>query len=201
MNVKVNGRKIQRIFRQLAGFWWLSSVFSWANVLASSDPIHWNPITIQFCSQVSVTTLQGWKANTSVLRAKGYQSGPLIDGILFEWHAPLKRRVWMKDTPVALDLWHLSDQGQITEHIALTPYSEMIVESREVGRYSIETPQHLNLSMRYSVGDFVSWESTPACPRLVNRYPGLSMTARCTCLDLRMEHDCHKCDQTESPKD
>lgn len=173
MNVKVNGRKIQRIFRQLAGFWWLSSVFSWANVLASSDPIHWNPITIHFCNQVSVTTLQGWKANTSVLRAKGYQGGPLIDGILFEWHAPLKRRFWMKDTPVALDLWHLSDQGQITEHIALTPYSEMIVESREVGRYSIETPQHLDLSMRYSVGDFVSWESHSCMPTVSQPISGM----------------------------
>lgn len=168
MNVNVKGPKNQRDSADLARLWWLLVLSPWSGLMAMTESVNWDPVVIQFCSPASTTTLHAWRANTAALRAKGYQGAPPIDGILFEWRAPQTRRFWMKDTPIALDLWHLNDQGQITEHVALTPYSEVIVESRSMGRYSLETPQHLNLSMQYTVGDSITWESN-TCPAAVSQ--------------------------------
>lgn len=165
MIVKVETHQTLRFFRKLQCCAGLVITLFIRSVDASVSAQDWPEVTIQFCNKTDSTQVSGRIADTPSRRAIGYQGSPSFDAILFVWETPQIRRFWMRNTAMPLDLWHLDDSGQIVEHHALTPYSELILESQSPGRFSIETPVALNLNQRHTVGDFVTWNGRPCSTR------------------------------------
>lgn len=86
--------------------------------------------------------LQVEYAQTSAEREQGLMGRTTLgpdEGMVFDFARPQQVIMWMKNTPLPLDMLFIDENGTVT-HIAAktTPYSEALIPSGGIVRYVIE---------------------------------------------------------------
>jgi len=87
------------------------------------------------------------------------RSLPEKGGMLFIDPAPSMRSFWMKNTPLALDIIFVNDQGEVVNIVKrTTPYSEEHILSTGPAQYVVEVRAGFTDKFNITDTDRVSWE-------------------------------------------
>ena len=110
--------------------------------------------------QIGDSRFTVWVASTPDQRQRGLMFrtdlGPR-QGMLFVFEDSSEHEFWMKNTPLPLSIAFLTVDGVIFQIESLTPYSELVVRSRQPARYAIEVKAGAFSEVGANVGDKISF--------------------------------------------
>ncbi len=120
--------------------------------------------------EVSGQTLTVEVARTRAAREHGLMGrrdlGPR-DGMLFLFDRDQRLAFWMKDTPTALSIAFISEDGRILQIEDMQPFSETVIQSRLSARYALEMRQGAFHDLGIAAGDVIAFpEGFPGPARI-----------------------------------
>ncbi|RWI50546.1 MAG: DUF192 domain-containing protein [Mesorhizobium sp.] len=119
---------------------WLSFADSWQSgckmTVLPTDPALLTVLTAKGEASFSVEIADdNAKRNTGLMFREAM---PQDHGMLFVYRAQMPLRFWMKNTPMALDLIFIDQDGQVVSIQHGQPESEAVISSGEPARYVLE---------------------------------------------------------------
>ncbi len=148
----------------LVAFFFMSAFLGFGAVAGAQDAATY-PLSIRSGAVVHEFTVE--LAITQPERSKGLmfrRQMPADHGMLFDFETPRVITMWMRNTPLALDMVFADSDGVII-HIAKrsTPFSERTISSRSPARYVLEINGGRARGLGLKNGDQI--EGLPIAPR------------------------------------
>lgn len=129
-----------------------------AAMSAPPSPVQFEERTIRLSDRVSLFVQV---AQTPLQRARGLMYREDLapyDGMLFDMGRPAIQRMWMKNTPLALDmLFYDCDQKLVDWHASAVPHSLEVIASAQPACFVLELPAGKAAEYRVQVGEGFSW--------------------------------------------
>ncbi len=112
--------------------------------------------------------LKVWVADTFATRKQGMMhrtDWKGYDGMWFDFGDDAPRSMWMKDTPLPLDMLFVDYQGIIRAIVShTTPYSLETIQPNVSVRYVLEVPAGDSEKHAITTGDRIQWSDTSSAP-------------------------------------
>lgn len=145
--------RIGRILRALVA----ASVLAWSLLPTSARAIAIEPIEIVTATGSHILRVE--VARTQKEREKGLMfraSLPEDGGMLFDFHREREVSMWMKNTPLSLDMIFVARDGRVVSlALGATPFSERIISSGAPALAVIELSAGTAKRLAIAVGDRV----------------------------------------------
>lgn len=136
--------------------------FSWLLVVALFAPAAADPADVEPVEIVTATgphILRVEVAKTSKQREKGLMfraSLPDDGGMLFDFHSEQQIMMWMKNTPLSLDMIFVSRAGRVVSlALGAEPFSERVISSGAPASAVIEVSAGTARRLSIAAGDIV----------------------------------------------
>ncbi len=134
-------------------------------VFSAADEAVLSPLQI-IRSDQSVVTIDVELADTPAARGRGLMHRSFLaanHGMIFDFKTDQRVSMWMKNTPLALDMMFIDKQGKILKiHSNTISYSKNIIHSDNIVRAVLEVNAGFARRHQITVGDQIDYAIFPA---------------------------------------